>query len=172
ARPTGLRALEPLKMTSSRASPRNCRALDSPVTQRTASMTLDFPQPFGPTTPVRFETNESVVGSTNDLKPASLIWVSRIQSLSGLSGRNADGRCGLDAFSPSTIQSIVIHSAAAQVLHVVNPIHEFITGPVYLARGFRMLLAPGLRRYVIIPVLINVILICALITLLGWLLGH
>lgn len=35
-----------------------------------------------------------------------------------------------------------------------------------------MLLAPGLRRYVIIPVLINVVLICALITLLGWLLGH
>ena len=44
---------EPLKMTSAMMSPRRCLADSSPMTQRTASMTLDLPQPLGPTTPVR-----------------------------------------------------------------------------------------------------------------------
>ena len=33
---------------------------------------LDFPHPFGPTIDVSWEGNETVVGSTNDLKPESL----------------------------------------------------------------------------------------------------
>ena len=51
ARPTGLRSPAPLNITSCIDSPRSAEAFDSPSTQRTASMTLDLPQPFGPTMP-------------------------------------------------------------------------------------------------------------------------
>src|SRR6185503_8715212 len=50
----------------------------SPITQRTASMMLDLPQPLGPTTPIRLLGKLTAVGSTKDLKPASLILLSRI----------------------------------------------------------------------------------------------
>jgi len=46
--PTGCRLTEPLKMTSAMDSPRRFFAEDSPITQRTASMTLDLPQPLDP----------------------------------------------------------------------------------------------------------------------------
>src|SRR5687768_2464591 len=59
-------------------SPRRCLAEISPITQRTASMMLDLPQPFGPTTPVRLPGKLTAVGSTNDLNPANLILLSRI----------------------------------------------------------------------------------------------
>jgi hypothetical protein len=39
---------------------------------------LDFPQPFGPTTPVKLLGKVTVVGSTNDLKPAIFSLVNRI----------------------------------------------------------------------------------------------
>jgi hypothetical protein len=42
-----LRLPEPLKITSCIESPRSADALDSPSTQRTASITFDLPQPFG-----------------------------------------------------------------------------------------------------------------------------
>src|SRR5680860_1094619 len=71
--PTGLRALEPLKITSVMDSPRRYFAELSPITQRTASIMLDLPQPLGPTTAVIFVGNGTVVGSTNDLNPASLM---------------------------------------------------------------------------------------------------
>ena len=74
----GLRDVEPLKITSVSASPRSCRAELSPMTQRTASMMFDLPQPLGPTIAQRFPGKLTVVGSTNDLKPASLICLSRI----------------------------------------------------------------------------------------------
>jgi hypothetical protein len=45
--PTGLREAEPLKITSVIESPRRCLAESSPMTQRTASMMFDLPQPFG-----------------------------------------------------------------------------------------------------------------------------
>jgi hypothetical protein len=38
----------PAKITSSISVPRMLRALASPIAQRSASMTLDLPQPFGP----------------------------------------------------------------------------------------------------------------------------
>jgi hypothetical protein len=38
---------------------------------------LDFPQPFGPTTPVRLLRRSIVVGSTKDLKPAIFILLRR-----------------------------------------------------------------------------------------------
>src|SRR6478609_5001993 len=77
ARPTGLRSPAPLKITSCIDSPRSADALDSPSTQRTASITFDLPQPLGPTTPTSWPGTAMVVGSTKDLKPESLTWVSR-----------------------------------------------------------------------------------------------
>src|SRR5690606_17148432 len=71
--PTGLRDTEPLKITSVMDSPRRFLAEDSPITQRTASMTLDLPQPLGPTMATMLLGNGTVVGSTKDLKPASLM---------------------------------------------------------------------------------------------------
>jgi hypothetical protein len=80
--PTGLRLLEPLNMTSVMDSPRKFFADDSPITQRTASMVLDLPQPLGPTTPIKLEGSGMVVGSTKDLNPANLILLNRIQVVS------------------------------------------------------------------------------------------
>ena len=88
---TGLRADEPEKITSVSESPRRRLAVLSPITQRTASMMLDLPQPLGPTTPVMLVGRCSVVGSTNDLKPDSLI-VDRRMRRSGASA--ASGRAG------------------------------------------------------------------------------
>jgi hypothetical protein len=78
AAPTGFLELEPLKMTSVIESPRNRLAELSPITQRTASITFDLPQPLGPTTPTRLLGKVIVVGSTKDLKPASLILLNRM----------------------------------------------------------------------------------------------
>ena len=78
-----MREAEPLKMTSAIESPRRCLAEISPITQRTASMMFDLPQPFGPTTPVRLLGNDTVVGSTKDLKPAILSFVRRMMSCKG-----------------------------------------------------------------------------------------
>jgi hypothetical protein len=72
-----LRSPAPLKITSCIDSPRSAEAFDSPSTQRTASMTLDLPQPLGPTMPTSWPGVAMVVGSTNDLNPASLICVRR-----------------------------------------------------------------------------------------------
>ena len=76
--PTGLRSVVPLKITSVMESPRRRLAADSPSTHLTASMILDLPQPFGPTTAVILVGRCKVVGSTKDLKPASLTVARRI----------------------------------------------------------------------------------------------
>src|SRR5581483_294895 len=88
--PTGLRAAEPLNTTSAMFSPRKCLADSSPMTQRTASMMFDLPQPLGPTTPVRFPGKLTWVGSTKDLKPASLILVNRILKCLPLPARGGE----------------------------------------------------------------------------------
>ena len=69
AREIGFLSPDPLKMTASIASARNSLADDSPRTQRTDSITLDLPQPLGPTMPTRCPCNSMVVESTKDLKP-------------------------------------------------------------------------------------------------------
>src|SRR5207253_3029348 len=74
---TGLRLVEPLKMTSVIDSPRRFFAELSPITQRTASMMFDLPQPLGPTTAAMLLGKFTVVGSTKDLNPASLMHLSR-----------------------------------------------------------------------------------------------
>lgn len=50
----------------------------------------------------------------------------------------------------------------------MNPVAEFTAGPLYLARGFALLREKALRRYVVIPILINIVLIVGLLTLAGW----
>ncbi len=90
ARLAGLRLVEPLKITSCIDSPRSSLALLSPSTQRTASMMLLLPQPFGPTTPTRWPGSWKVVGSAKDLKPESLIEVRRIGS--GVPRRRREAR--------------------------------------------------------------------------------
>ena len=66
------RVLVPEKMTSSMAAARMLLCELSPMTHRSASSRFDFPQPLGPTTPVRPGSITSSVGSTKDLKPNSL----------------------------------------------------------------------------------------------------
>jgi hypothetical protein len=58
-------------------SPRNSEALDSPKTQRQASMMLDFPQPLGPTTPTNCPGSTKLVGSAKDLNPDNLMELRR-----------------------------------------------------------------------------------------------
>ena len=81
ARDEGLRSSEPLKITSCIDSPRSSVARDSPSTQRVASMMFDLPQPLGPTMPTSWLGSSKVVGSQNDLKPASLTCLRRTKTL-------------------------------------------------------------------------------------------
>ncbi len=92
ARLAPLRLPEPLKITSCMDSPRSSLAFDSPSTQRTASMMLDLPQPFGPTTPTNWPGNWKCVGSANDLKPESLMEFRRM-------GGESPGQGGQDRLS-------------------------------------------------------------------------
>src|SRR6266480_134746 len=71
ANPTGLRVSAPLKITSAISLPRSDLADCSPSAHRTASSTLDFPQPFGPTIAVTPSWKLKAVLSANDLKPNS-----------------------------------------------------------------------------------------------------
>src|SRR6266699_5839441 len=71
AKPSGLRDSAPLKMTSAISPPRSDLADCSPKTQRTASQTLDFPQPLGPTMAVTPSWKLKIVLSAKDLKPKS-----------------------------------------------------------------------------------------------------
>src|SRR5581483_5684701 len=69
ARPSGGRPAVPAKITSSILPPRSDLAPCSPMTQARASTTLDFPEPFGPTTQVIPGSKRRVVAEANDLKP-------------------------------------------------------------------------------------------------------
>src|SRR3954451_21365420 len=69
ARPSGARPEVPAKMTSSILPPRSDLAPCSPITQLSASTTLDFTDPFGPTTQVIPGSKFSVVAEAKDLKP-------------------------------------------------------------------------------------------------------
>src|SRR3974390_2825296 len=62
----------PAQTTSSILPPRSDLAPCSPMTQASASTTLDLPEPFGPTTQVMPCSNRSVVAAANDLKPRSV----------------------------------------------------------------------------------------------------
>ncbi len=51
-------------------------------------MMFDLPQPFGPTMPIMLPGSGTTVGSTNDLKPDSLMEVRRMVAM--VSGNGAD----------------------------------------------------------------------------------
>ena len=53
--------------------PRSSLAEEEPNTHFTASAIFDLPQPLGPTIALNLSLNLIIVGSTNDLNPASLI---------------------------------------------------------------------------------------------------
>ena len=72
ARPRGPRVEVPAKMTSSILPPRSVFAPCSPMTHASASTTLDFPEPFGPTIAVTPGSKANVVGCANDLNPLSV----------------------------------------------------------------------------------------------------
>src|SRR5688500_10384342 len=69
ARPSGARPAVPAKMTSSILPPRRLFAPCSPITQLSASTTLDLPEPLGPTTQVTPGSKLSVVAEAKDLNP-------------------------------------------------------------------------------------------------------
>src|SRR3954468_11755358 len=69
ARPSGGRPEVPAKMTSSILPPRRLLALASPITQASASTTLDLPEPLGPTMQVMPGSSCSVVADAKDLNP-------------------------------------------------------------------------------------------------------
>src|ERR687884_2297989 len=72
ARPSGARPDVPAKMTSSILPPRRLLAPCSPITQASASTTLDLPEPFGPTTQVMPGSSRNVVAEAKDLKPLTV----------------------------------------------------------------------------------------------------
>ena len=69
ARPSGGRPDVPAKMTSSILPPRSDFAPCSPITQASASTTLDLPEPFGPTMHVMPGSSCRVVDEAKDLNP-------------------------------------------------------------------------------------------------------
>src|SRR4051794_33359579 len=69
ARPSGGRPAVPAKMTSSFLPPRRLFAPCSPITQASASTTLDLPEPLGPTMHVMPGSSWSVVDEAKDLNP-------------------------------------------------------------------------------------------------------
>src|SRR5690625_322394 len=72
ARPSAGRPAVPAKMTSSILPPRRLLAPCSPITQASASTTLDLPDPFGPTTHVMPGSKRRVVDDAKDLKPRTV----------------------------------------------------------------------------------------------------
>ena len=90
ARPRGARwapspepaSPEPAKMTSFMLPPRRLLAPCSPITQASASNTLDLPEPLGPTTALMPGVNSKVVAEAKDLNPRR---VSDIRCTRGLS---------------------------------------------------------------------------------------
>ena len=72
ARPSGARPDVPAKMTSSIFPPRSVLAPCSPITQLSASTTLDLPDPLGPTTQVIPGSKLRVVADAKDLKPRNV----------------------------------------------------------------------------------------------------
>ncbi len=72
ARPRGARPVVPAKMTSSILPPRSDFAPCSPMTQLSASTTLDLPEPLGPTTQVMPGSKRSVVAEAKDLNPRNV----------------------------------------------------------------------------------------------------
>ncbi len=94
ATPTGCRAEEPAKITSSMAFPRSCLADCSPRTHSTESEMLDLPEPLGPTMTAAPGSNVILLRSANDLKPFNVSDLRYNDGLSLIAAGAADGRAG------------------------------------------------------------------------------
>ena len=80
---------EPAKITSCMEPPRRVFAPCSPITQASASIIFDFPEPLGPTTALMPGANSNVVDDAKDLKPRRVSEVRCTDCLS--SGGNRAG---------------------------------------------------------------------------------
>ena len=69
----------PEKITSSIPEPRILFADVSPIAHFKDSTILDFPQPFGPTIPVRPSSIKKLVFSANDLNPFNWIFLNSMR---------------------------------------------------------------------------------------------
>ena len=69
---------EPAKITSSMLSPRKAFELDSPKTQRIASLIFDLPEPLGPMIATTPPSNFSETLSAKDLNPCASTWINFI----------------------------------------------------------------------------------------------
>src|SRR6202007_206432 len=74
----------PPKITSCIDEPRTASGDCSPIAHSTASVMLDLPEPFGPTTTLTPGPKSSCVRSGKDLKPFSVSDLRRIASLQAL----------------------------------------------------------------------------------------
>src|SRR5699024_10643164 len=72
ARPSALRSPAPAKMTSCILPPRSVFALPSPMTQASASTTLDLPEPLGPTTAQHPVSHLWAVADAKAINPLSV----------------------------------------------------------------------------------------------------
>ena len=85
-------------MTSSILPPRSDLAPCSPITQASASTTLDLPEPLGPTMQVMPGSSCSVVEDAKDLKPLSV----RLLRYNVLPWLSASARSGGSAIAASS----------------------------------------------------------------------
>lgn len=128
------------------------------MTQRMASTILDLPQPFGPTIATKLLFSGIVVGSTKDLKPDSLMDSNRIPTLS-CSIDKQSGHFSLNRGGDKAEIDLYVRYNAGMGWH-------------YFLLGIQRLTAPGLKRYVWPPFLINVVVFGALFaTIIVWLRG-
>src|SRR6195952_734096 len=97
ARPSGGRPEVPAKMTSSILPPRSDLAPCSPITQASASTTLDLPEPLGPTMQVMPGSSCRVVEEAKDLNPLSVRLLRYISLLLGPLGVRRAHVSGADA---------------------------------------------------------------------------
>ena len=92
AREEAGRFIEPEKMSSLiEVEPRSSETRASPSTQRIASITLDLPQPLGPTMPATAPGNSITVVSAKLLKPESRSCLRRTAAVSE-NEREKEGR--------------------------------------------------------------------------------
>src|SRR5689334_5974989 len=139
ARPSGARPDVPAKMTSSILPPRRAFAPCSPSTQLMASTTLDFPEPFGPTTQVMPGSRRSVVAEAKDLKPFSV----RLLRCTGL--QTAAEHRSLPAGRRPTRRPSGLHEAA-QIAARVGPLLGHRIHPTGCAVAAQRLQQPRARR--------------------------
>src|SRR5690348_2283054 len=111
-------------MTSSILPPLSNRADCSPSTQRTASDTLDLPQPLGPTMAVTPCSKVRVTVSANDLKPDSSSRVSFMRA-------SCDGVVGAPGEAPSGQLSVSCPDTMNDGMPILRPVDSACSRVAY-----------------------------------------